>query len=261
VSGILWFADSWPVHQTVVLSLAVISAYWALGAALQGRLGLLSVLMLESAALSTVGGTLGWENLYLLFKPLTMLLAIWMVARRAQPAHKNSRFQAWLAVALTASLVGDVFLMLPGNFFIPGLAAFLVAHLCYLRLLRQGVSFLPSRPALLITLGFGLAMLAGLWSSLGDPALQGAVSAYVLVIAMMAAQALGRAKVLGDRAAQLTALGACVFLLSDALLAVNRFVQPLPLASFWVLGSYYVAQLLIVHHAQAAPAKIKHRDD
>jgi uncharacterized membrane protein YhhN len=52
-----------------------------------------------------------------------------------------------------------------------------------------------------------------------------------------------------------------VFLLSDALLAVNRFVQPLPLASFWVLGSYYVAQLLIVHHAQAAPAKIKHRDD
>jgi uncharacterized membrane protein YhhN len=261
VSGILWFADSWPVHQTVVLSLAVISAYWALGAALQGRLGLLSVLMLESAALSTVGGTLGWENLYLLFKPLTMLLAIWMVARRAQPAHKNSRFQAWLAVALTASLVGDVFLMLPGNFFIPGLAAFLVAHLCYLRLLRQGVSFLPSRPALLITLGFGLAMLAGLWSSLGDPVLQGAVSAYVLVIALMAAQALGRAKVLGDRAAQLTALGACVFLLSDALLAVNRFVQPLPLASFWVLGSYYVAQLLIVHHAQAAPAKIKHRDD
>jgi len=91
--------------------------------------------------------------------------------------------------------------------------------------------------------------------------LQGAVSAYVLVIALMAAQALGRAKVLGDRAAQLTALGGCVFLLSDSLLAVNRFVLPLPLASFWVLGSYYVAQLLLVHHAQAAPAKIKHRDD
>jgi uncharacterized membrane protein YhhN len=85
------------------------------------------------------------------------------------------------------------------------------------------------------------------------------------VIALMAAQALGRAQVLsdrqGDRAAQLTALGACVFLLSDALLAVNRFVQPLPLASFWVLGSYYVAQWLLVHHAQAAPAKVKHRDD
>ena len=264
VSGILWFADSWPVHQTVVLSLAVISAYWALGAALQGRLGLLSVLMLESAALSTVGGTLGWENLYLLFKPLTMLLAIWMVARRAQPAHKNSRFQAWLAAALTASLVGDGLLMLPGNFFIPGLAAFLVAHLCYLSLLRQGVPFLPSRSALLGTLAYGLVMLAVLWSSLGDPVLKGAVSAYVGVIALMAAQALGRAKVLsdrmGDRAAQLTALGACVFLLSDSLLAVNRFVQPLPLASFWVLGSYYVAQWLLVHHAQAVPAKVKQRN-
>ena len=38
-------------------------------------------------------------------------------------------------------------------------------------------------------------------------------------------------------------------MLSDSLIAVNRFVTPLPLAGLWVLGSYYAAQLLIVLNA------------
>jgi alkylglycerol monooxygenase len=42
------------------------------------------------------------------------------------------------------------------------------------------------------------------------------------------------------------AVGACCFMLSDSLLATNKFVAPLPLASFWVLTSYYAAQVLIV---------------
>ena len=56
---------------------------------------------------------------------------------------------------------------------------------------------------------------------------------------------IGRARVLRRPADWAVALGACSFMLSDALLAINRFVQPLPLAPLWVLGSYYVAQILI----------------
>ncbi|WP_293224061.1 lysoplasmalogenase family protein, partial [Ottowia sp.] len=41
-------------------------------------------------------------------------------------------------------------------------------------------------------------------------------------------------------------LGACCFMLSDSLLAINRFVTPLPGAQVWVLASYYAAQALIV---------------
>ena len=44
----------------------------------------------------------------------------------------------------------------------------------------------------------------------------------------------------------LVAAGASFFMLSDSLLATNKFVLPLPMAQFWVLGSYYGAQLLIV---------------
>lgn len=48
------------------------------------------------------------------------------------------RFDALLIGALLFSLAGDVFLMLPGNYFIPGLASFLVAHVFYIALFRQG---------------------------------------------------------------------------------------------------------------------------
>ena len=62
----------------------------------------------------------------------------------------------------------------------------------------------------------------------------------------MAAQAFGRAHVLRDAPATRVAVGAGLFMLSDALLATNRFVMPLPLSQVWVLGTYYAAQWLIV---------------
>ena len=40
-------------------------------------------------------------------------------------------------------------------------------------------------------------------------------------------------------------IGAAFFMLSDALLAINRFVTPLPWAALGVLGTYFTAQVLI----------------
>lgn len=85
-----------------------------------------------------------------------------------------------------------------------------------------------------------------------NPLLKVAVAAYVLAISLMAAQAIGRATLLRDKASVAVATGACFFMLSDALLASNRFVYPLPLASLWVLATYYLAQILIVSHAHPA---------
>ena len=42
------------------------------------------------------------------------------------------------------------------------------------------------------------------------------------------------------------AIGAGFFMLSDSLLATNRFVTLLPMAQIWVLATYYAAQALIV---------------
>ena len=94
-------------------------------------------------------------------------------------------------------------------------------------------------------------MYAWVWGGLGDPVLKVAVAAYVTVIALMVAQAIGRATVQQDAAARAVALGACFFMLSDSLIAVNRFVQPLPLVPLWVLSNYYLAQILMVRNARA----------
>jgi uncharacterized membrane protein YhhN len=97
-------------------------------------------------------------------------------------------------------------------------------------------------------LAYGASMYAFTYSHLPDT-LKLPVAAYVLVIALMGAQALGRASVLRDTPSRTVAIGALFFMLSDTLLAINRFVQPLPVSALWVLSSYYVAQILIARYA------------
>ena len=157
--------------------------------------------------------------------------------------------------ALGGSLAGDVFLMFPG-FFIPGLVSFLVAHLFYVVLFKSGQTWFPHRGALAATLGIGVAMYAFLWAGGLPPALRAPVAAYVLVIALMAAQAIGRATVLRDAPSVMVAVGAGFFMLSDSLLATNRFVMPLPMAQVWVLATYYAAQALIVSGWLASKASV-----
>jgi len=165
---------------------------------------------------------------------------------------------AWLVGALLASMAGDVALMFPGGF-LPGLVFFLLAHLMYLLLFsrtvgRRAVGWLPRRGPLLWVAAYGLAMGAVLWPHL-PVGLRVPVAIYVVVICAMGAQALGRASLLGDAAARAVAAGAVLFMASDTLLALNRFVAPLPLAPLWVLSTYFAGQLLIARFAARAPTE------
>ena len=155
-----------------------------------------------------------------------------------------------LLTAIVFSMSGDVFLMLdgqlPSSLFIPGLVSFLLAHVCYVALFKFDMPWFADRRALLLVAAIGAAMYVFLWTHGLPAALRLPVAAYVGVIALMAAQAWGRYRQLRSRAALLSALGASFFMLSDSILAINRFVQPLPWSSVSVLGSYYAAQALIV---------------
>ena len=250
VAVFLWFADGLPLPQAAVWFGVLTAGLWAVGGALQGRLTVLQVLMIEAAALATATAALGLVDLHRVFKPLVMVFAIFFIAINEHPTVTTGTFRSTFIAALTFSLAGDVLLMFPG-YFIPGLVAFLLAHLCYIALFRQGVPWFPSRRALLATLAIGAAVYALLWSGL-NPVLKIAVAAYVVAIALMAAQALGRATVLRDPAATGVAVGAGFFMLSDSLLAVNKFVSPLPMAQVWVLTTYCLAQILLVHNARPA---------
>jgi uncharacterized membrane protein YhhN len=140
--------------------------------------------------------------------------------------------------------------MFPG-YFVPGLVAFLLAHLSYIARFKRGVAWFPSKPVLGLALAYAVGMFSFI-SLCGDlPAgLRLPVAVYALVIALMASQAVGRALGLRDAASVLMAVGAVFFVVSDTLLAINKFVTPLGVAGLdgglWVLATYYTAQLLLI---------------
>ena len=254
VTFFLWFSDDMPQQQAAIWLAALTASLWAIGGVLQGRLSVTEVLLVEAAALATASAALSIDWLHHICKPLALSLAIVFAARRAMKAGGVTRFDGLLLAGLIASLAGDVLLMGSAALFVPGLVCFLLAHLAYIALFRIGVGMFPRRAMLAATLLIGAGMYAFLWQGGLPPALRIPVGVYVVVIACMAAQAIGRAAVLreADPSAVWVAVGACFFMLSDALLATNRFVSPLPLAQLWVLATYYAAQVLIVRHTRPA---------
>lgn len=255
-AGFLWSGHTLdPIAQvTAVVGLAV--AFWAQGAHLQRRLNIWACLMVQSAVLSTLSAAWGWNALHLAAKPASMVFVLIWIASNLYKVSDNSHFDKkykWLMAAAAWSLVGDVLLMLSPSLFVGGLAAFLLAHGCYLVLFSRDAPWFASRMALLVTVAVGGVMYAVLLTGL-PTALYLPVAAYVVAIAAMAAQAMGRAHAHNTQGARRVALGAAAFLCSDALLGINRFVTPLPLSPVWVLSTYYAAQALIVFNVLTPPA-------
>lgn len=245
VALFLWHAETWPLSRSAVWFGVLLAGLWAVGAVMQGRLLPLEALVIEAGALSMAAAADGWREAHLFFKPAAMVLALLLVLQTWRSGRLPGKAAAWLGVALTGSLAGDVFLMLDG-LFIPGLVAFLLAHLAYIVLFRQGTRWWPVRPVLAACLAYAALMVAVLWMGGLPPGLRGPVAVYALVISLMAAQAIGRAWLQRDRASVMVAAGAVAFVLSDTLLALNRFISPLPASAVWVLGTYYAAQCLII---------------
>jgi uncharacterized membrane protein YhhN len=199
----------------------------------------LSVL-LASAALAILSApwALNLPVLNFIFKPFATLAVIGYAWGRGEGAVRT-----WVIAGLLLSLVGDIALLWPKEGFLPGLIAFLLAHLAYLVAFTRVAKF-ASRP-----LCFGVyALVAGailwqLWP--GVPGgLRVPVIAYVVCLAAMAAQAAVVWRAGAPRGAVL-ALGGALFVASDALLATNKFMAPLPAASLWILATYWAAQWCI----------------
>jgi uncharacterized membrane protein YhhN len=200
-----------------------------------------------SAALAIFSAPWALAQPWLVFiaKPLTTVLIIGWAWPRGRQAPVLRR---WVLAGLLLSLVGDVALLWPREGFLPGLVAFLLAHLAYLLAFTR-VQRLAARlwPFVAYALVAGV-ILWQLWPGV-PAALRGPVVAYVLCLASMGAQA----AVLGLAArgqphavrARVLALGGALFVASDALLATNKFAMPLPAASLWVLATYWAAQWCI----------------
>lgn len=167
-------------------------------------------------------------------KIIPILLLLWYVVVSIQGRVRNL-----LLTGLGFSLLGDILLSLNG-LFIQGLGAFLIAQLTY-----AGLFFSQARISK-AGISFGIIMIALVtitaWQILphtGD--LKWVVLAYMVAITTMAISAGLR----DDPFFLFTALGAGIFVLSDTLIAVNKFIAPFEWAGVGIMITYYLAQLMI----------------
>ncbi len=180
-----------------------------------------------------------------LFKPLTTAL---VMAHAWQRTGGEPGVRAAVLLGLILSLVGDVALIVPAHGFLPGLVAFLLAHLAYLgaflRVAPPMASAWPFAAYAVVAAG----LLVWLWPGIPGP-LHAPVVAYVVCLTSMAAQAAAvwrrAADDAGARRGAVLALGGLAFVTSDALLAVNKFGGGLPLAPLAILSTYWLAQWCI----------------
>ena len=137
--------------------------------------------------------------------------------------------------------VGDVILNIDRvGLFIPGLVAFLLAHLCYIGAFATEFRFSPVR-AIPLGLLVVYALVMGFFLKEIPSDKLAPVMAYLVIITLMA-----MGSFLLREPAWLISVGAITFMISDTVIAVNKFLVPIPESTLINVSIYYAAQCLIV---------------
>ncbi len=166
----------------------------------------------------------------------------------------GDRFTLMIQGGLFFSLIGDIALLFQHmdefNFMI-GLAAFLLAHLCYSIAFLRNISEVGGTDGLV--LGSSIALLFALFAVYFswelaprlDEGLMIPVIAYVVAISCMGILAAFRYTRTFPRSFWMVLVGAVLFIVSDSLLATNRFLRPLSWGPTAVTITYALAQFMI----------------
>lgn len=171
-------------------------------------------------------------------KIVPIAILAWQAGR-----HLAGTTRTLALLALTLSAIGDVLLAVEfANHFIYGLGAFLLAQLTYagnfLRSVRRPSLCMAGRAFSILVAAVLLAK--QVLPAAGDLALP--VAFYIVAIVTMALSA-----ALHRSGSSLLFAGALTFMASDALIAINRFLDPVSLAGTWIMLTYYGAQALLVY--------------
>jgi uncharacterized membrane protein YhhN len=177
-----------------------------------------------------------WSAVVRSSKPLEYVakpaaLAALVVYAAAEPV-----FQPWLIAALVLSLLGDVYLMLPVDLFVAGLASFLLAHLAYVATFAAPIGTRVAAAVAVALLTSPVA--ARVLRNVDATPVRLAVASYMLVIALMVGSAIASGNLVATS-------GAILFLVSDSLIAWNRFVKPFAGAQAAIMVTYHLAQLAL----------------
>ena len=205
-----------------------------------------SIFVIILAAELICGSVQSLSQLHYLTKPfivISLLIFVWTEGRSVSTSIRNLTL-----MGLVFSLLGDVLLMfvdLSPNYFMFGLVAFLLAHLMYILVfLKHRNTARKPFWAIGILDMYAIALFLFLKDHLGDMLIP--VLIYILVILIMVSSAVLRKDRVSKFSYNLVIIGAILFMLSDSILAVDKFYHTLPFASAMIMSTYACAQFFIM---------------
>jgi uncharacterized membrane protein YhhN len=168
---------------------------------------------------------------------------------KAQPA-----FVKPVIIGLLFGWIGDVLLHFQGfSYFIGGLSAFLIGHLCYIYAFGKEVSqskkvhFAMEKPYLILPYAaFFIYIIYKIHPTL-DSAMTVPVFLYCFVILVMSLMAANRYNAAGKASCNIVLWGSILFVASDYFLAINKFVGAVPYAKLIIMSTYIAGQGLIAY--------------
>lgn len=185
-------------------------------------------------------------NLRFFSKPLICISLIFILNKETG-LKKN--IEKLVAVGLFFGCLGDIFLMLNENMFVAGLASFLIGHILYVIAFSKQTSAkaLSKHKSYILIAGilasFSYYLYSILKPSLGP--LKIPVILYIIVIAAMAFFAYTRRYQTNTLSFIICLIGALLFIFSDSILALNKFVAYLANSGLYIMSSYILAQYFI----------------
>jgi len=173
-------------------------------------------------------------------KPAVMVFLI-VAALLLHPAGQGER--ALFVVALALGLAGDVFLMLPDTYLLPGIVAFLAGHLAYAAGFRfagfSALGLLAGLAIVIATASLFLHRVLGALQGTSRARLRNPVIAYAVVISVMTVSATASGNLVA-------AAGGLLFFYSDVIFAWYRFVKPVRWGQPVNIVMYQLGQALLV---------------
>src|SRR3569623_2448050 len=212
----------------------------------------LSIIVAVFAVCAATGGVAALTRKKVRFaiaKPATTALLFLVVG------WPQSGFARLIDLGIAFSLAGDVALMLPAkNAFLLGLAIFLGAHIAYISAFVgvAGLAVLspPAAVAALVTALVTGWLLRRLWPHAAG--IRAPLVIYACALGAMVVTAVAAVSASDGELPAAVALGAAMFYVGDASLAVDKFDRPIKYAPLLTLGVYWLGQLAIALGARMA---------
>lgn len=215
-----------------------------------GKTNLFLVLFFLVSIAELLAVSLGWMEVHMIAKSLIMLSLIGYYMGAV--ARRNGHFLR----AMFFCWAGDVLLLKQADdemFFILGLAAFLIGHLLYILAYRElrwadGGLRMPQKIRVSFPVALaGTGLIVVLLPTLGG--LMIPVIVYAVVLMGMVMASFFRYGRTSPDSFWFVAAGALLFMVSDSVLAINKFHTPFAPAAPLIMLTYILAQYLIVEGA------------